>query len=232
MERLFDQMNHTAMTSTGLMTAAIAIVVACSQVLADSGQQNPKDLKTAQETAARINALPGAKITAEELMHPPIQGFHPLKKLMKPLTNLESTTDKLDAKATGLQKPINDLNRPMVGLQQKMVSVDHGVGGMQKRMGDVSNSVSGARQDMASIRQEIANLRKPVMALQEPVQMIAKPLESVEGQLNLILCALIAAIFIVAFGTPMAAFLIYRNRHRFLAQTDNRQPTPQATRQV
>ncbi|HEY9719342.1 MAG TPA: hypothetical protein V6C69_17830 [Trichormus sp.] len=223
-----NQMNDAALTSTGLLAAAIAALIGSSQVLADSGP-NAKDLKTAQETAARINALPGAKIKAEDLMHPPIKGFHPLGKLLKPLTNLESTTDKLDAKANGLQQPINELNKPMVGLQQEMVSVDHGVGKMTKTMDGVSNTVAGARQDMASIRQEIGYLKKPIVALQEPVEAIAKPLESVEGQLNLVLCALLAGPFIVAFGTPMAAVLIYRNRHKFLGSIEtNNKPAPEA----
>ena len=213
------------------LAAALGTVAALLSAPAPAADKAPnaKDWKTAQETAARVNALPGEKVDPRELLYPPIQGFHPIKKLVKPLTNLESTTEKLDAKARGLEQPISNLNKPMVQVQQRVVSVDKGVGNLTHGIDRVADSVSGARQDVAGVRQEIANLRKPVCALQKPVEAVAHPLMAVQQQLNLILLALFVGILIVSFGTPMVAILLYRNRRklfgRFLAREERDTPT-------
>ena len=189
----------------------------------DTNQQGttPKQEKDAARVAATVNQLPGEKVDPKDLLHPPIKGFHPLKKIFQPLDDLETSANKLDKEATKLEKPMGDLQAPMVDLQKKMVNVDHGVGHMQKKLVSVSDQVTGARSDLSEVREEINRVKSPIRALQGPVTGVAKPLEEIQIKLNVLLLFIVIFMFIVSFGTPMVAILIYKNRNKILGLTEN-----------
>ena len=174
----------------------------------------PKQEEDATRTANAVNKLPGEKIDPKDLEHPPITGFHPLKKIFQPISDLEKTTEKLNVEGTKLEKPMGQLAEPMVHLQKKMVSVDAKVIQMQKTLHSVSDEVTGARSDLSSIREEMNDLKGPIVALQKPVTGVANPLEQIQLKLNLLLLFIFIFGMIVAFGTPIAAIMIYRKRHQ------------------
>jgi chromosome segregation ATPase len=174
----------------------------------------PQQQEDAARTASAINKLPGEKIDPKDLEHPPIKGFHPLKKLFQPISDLEKTTEKLNVEGTKLEKPMADLQDPMLHLQKKMVTVDNKVVRMQKTLKGVSDEVIGARSDLSSIRQQMKDLKRPIVALQKPVTGVASPLEQIQMKLNMLLFFIFIFGMIVAFGTPFAAILVYRNRSK------------------
>lgn len=174
----------------------------------------PKQKEDAVRTANAVNKLPGEKIDPRDLEHPPIKGFHPIKKLFQPISDLEKTTEKLNTEGTKLEKPMGQLERPMLHLQKKMVTVDTKVVQMRKTLQGVSDEVIGARSDLSSIRQQMNDLKRPIVALREPVTGVASPLEQIQIKLNMLLFFIFIFGLIVAFGTPMAAVLIYRNRSK------------------
>jgi chromosome segregation ATPase len=172
----------------------------------------PKQQEDAARTASAVNKLPGEKIDPKDLEHPPIKGFHPIKKLFQPISDLEKTTEKLNIEGTKLEKPMAQLQDPMLHLQKKMVTVDKKVVQMHKTLKSVSDEVTGARSDLSSIRQQMNDLKRPIVALQKPVTGVASPLEHKQLKLNMLLFFIFIFGLIVAFGTPFAAILVYRNR--------------------
>jgi chromosome segregation ATPase len=174
----------------------------------------PKQKEDAERTANAVNQLPGEKIDPKDLEHPPIKGFHPIKKIFQPISDLEKTTEKLNVEGTKLEKPMSDLQDPMMHLQKKMVTVDKKVVNMQATLKGVSDEVIGARSDLSSIRQQMNDLKRPIVALQKPVTGVASPLEQIQMKLNMLLFFIFIFGMIVAFGTPFAAILVYRNRSK------------------
>ena len=179
----------------------------------------PKQQEDAARTASAVNQLPGEKIDPKDLEHPPIKGFHPIKKLFQPISDLEKTTEKLNVEGTKLEKPMAQLQDPMLHLQKKMVTVDHKVVQMHKTLKSVSDEVTGARSDLSSIRQQMNDLKRPIVALQKPVTGVAGPLEQIQLKLNMLLLFIFIFGLIVAFGTPFAAILVYRNRTKLFPST-------------
>jgi hypothetical protein len=102
----------------------------------------------------------------------------------------------------------------MISLQKKMTGVDQQIGSMQNRLGSMQGEVIGVRSDLAVMRKDIEGLKQPIVELRKPIGTVAAPLEGLQRQLNFILMAIFVASGAIAFGTPIAAVLIYRSRHR------------------
>ena len=170
----------------------------------------------AKNTANVVNQLPGEKVKAEDLQtqDEPIKGFHPIKKLLRPVENLEDTSVKLEQQVTNLEKPISTLEPPMLSLQHKMTGVDQNLGGVQTGITKVQSQMTGVRSDIASMRKDIESLRVPIVGLKGPVAGVAGPIETLQAQLNYILLAILVAVLGIAIGTPLVAIFIYKNRHR------------------
>ncbi len=174
-------------------------------------------IKQNQETANIVNQVPGVKVKAEDLEppeQPPIKGFHPIKRLLRPVENLEGMSIKLEQQIMKLEGPIAGLQPPMLNLQKKMVGVDEHLGTMEDRLKSVETQVKDARSDIDNVRAEINALRQPITDLRGPIGTVAKPLEAVQAQLNLILLAILFTAIVIAVGTPIAAIQVYRNRQK------------------
>jgi predicted nucleic acid-binding Zn-ribbon protein len=182
-----------------------------SQELGGStGQPAEKQKAEAKNTASVVNQVPGVKVSKEDLEPPttkPIKGFHPIKKLLLPVENLEGMSIKLEQQIMKLEGPIAALNPPMVNLQKGMTTMHGQIGSMQGQITDV-------RSDLASVRKDIESLRKPIEHLEGPISGVSKPLEALEVRLNLILIAILIAALAIAVGTPVAAVLLYKHRHK------------------
>jgi DNA repair exonuclease SbcCD ATPase subunit len=193
-----------------------------------SALSDTKNKHDAKETASVVNQVPGVKVKSADLeppTAPPIKGFHPIKKLLRPVENLEGMTVKLEQQIMKLEGPIAALQPPMINLQKKMNKVDDHLGQMEGRLGGMSSQVSGVREDIANMRKDIQELKTPIQQLRGPIGTVAKPLEAVQNQLSLILLAILVAAAAVAIGTPVAAVMIYRNRHKlFPGMSDREMP--------
>jgi hypothetical protein len=187
-----------------------------------------KNKHDAKETADVVNQVPGVKVKSADLeppTAPPIKGFHPIKKLLRPVENLEGMTVKLEQQIMKLEGPIASLQPPMINLQKKMNKVDDHLGLMEGRLSGMSSQVNGVREDIANMRKDIQELKTPIQQLRGPIGSVAKPLEAVQNQLSLILLAILVAAAAVAIGTPVAAVLMYKNRHKlFPGMSDHDMP--------
>jgi chromosome segregation ATPase len=184
---------------------------------ASSSQASATDAKTAKDTAKAVNNVPGVNVSQQDLQapsSPPIKGFHPIKKILRPVENLEGMSIKLEQQIMKLEGPIASLQPPMKNLQTKMGSVDQQIEQMQNQLNGMQSQVTGVRSDLHAMKKQIAQLQEPIEALRKPITGVSKPLEQVQQQLNLVLFAIVCAAIAIAIGTPLAAVLVYRNRHK------------------
>jgi hypothetical protein len=172
-------------------------------------------------------------------------GFpNPLGWMLKPVTRLQEQSVRLQQEIMKLTGPIGTLQPAMLRLDKSMSSVQNQMSGMQGKIDNVNSSMSGMRgdirgmqgdirsmrEDIAKLQVPVAELKKPVMDLRDPVISLAKPVHGVEGRLDrlenqlsqlrqllaLILTAIFFAAGLVAFGTPIAAIMIWRNRNKIV----------------
>ncbi|MDR3614618.1 MAG: hypothetical protein P4L53_13750 [Candidatus Obscuribacterales bacterium] len=209
-----------------------------------------KQIKADKETAKAANAVPGVHVDPKNLavppVEPPVTGFHPIKKMLAPVVRLERNSMQLQQQIMKLEGPIAGLNSPMVGLQKHMVTVEGKMDGMQgeltkmrSNVDSVNDSMKGVQGDITAMRKEIAGLLPPINAMRGPIEKlekplinVAEPLTEVKGELQqmkallaTVLGAVIVGCVFIAVGTPFAAFMAYRHRHKlFPALRDSELP--------
>jgi chromosome segregation ATPase len=191
--------------------------------------------KEAVETADRVNKMPGGKIQAKDLEAdtPEIKGFHPIKKILQPVENLEGMSVKLEQQIMKLEGPISALQPPMINLQHKMTSVDDSMAKMQSQLKNVQTQMGGVRDDLKTMRGEISELKGPILSIQKPLEGVSSPLEALQRQLDLVLLSIFIASVGVVIGTPIAAVLIYRYRTKlFPAKTASALPKPSSEKET
>lgn len=218
---------HTAGEKTGFNKDEVKVKLTKKQ------EQANKD------TAKAANAVPGVNVDPKDLtpppVEPPIKGFHPIKKALAPVVRLERNSMQLQQQIMKLEGPIAGLNSPMVGLQKHMVTVEGKMDGMQGELNkmrgkvdSVNNSMSGVQGDITAMRKEIAGLVPPINAMRGPIEKLEKPLTNVAEpltevrselqQMKALLATVLGAVIIgcisIAIGTPIAAFIVYRHRHK------------------
>ncbi len=198
-------------------SARAANIAAARQLNQGTSTRAAKDQSQAKGTAAAVNQVPGVKVSAEDLRSPeaaPITGFHPIKKILQPVENLEGMSIKLEQQIMKLEGPIAALNPPMVNLQTKMTNVNDTMGKMQGQLNGVDGQMHGVRSDLAKMRTEISDLKGPILSIQKPLVGVSQPLEAVERQLNLVLLAIVGAVIAIVVGTPISAVLVYRYKDK------------------
>ncbi len=191
-------------------------------------EATPSKKKQASETANVVNQVPGVNVKKEDLeppTEPPIKGFHPIKRLLRPVENLEGMSIKLEQQIMKLEGPIAALQPPMQSLQKQMVTVDGQIGTMHGQLDSMQSQVQGVRSDLAGMKQEIKELKAPIVSLEKPIAGVATPLEDLNTKLNYILGAILVAALAIALGTPLAAIVVYRNRRKlFPGMSDHELP--------
>lgn len=202
--------------------------------------------KANKQTAKAINKIPGVNIQAADLQppadDPPITGFHPIKKLMRPVIRLGKGAVEIQQSMMKLSGPIAGLQPSMTALGNKMTSVDHQISHMQGQMKDMNNNFGqidqglnkvGTRldevsQDVQGMTHQVEHLTVPVKALNaplndllEPLRDIKRPMGDVKHQLSDlhmmlhgVLIAIVVAVLAIVVGTPFAAIYVWRNRKK------------------
>ncbi|HEY9714754.1 MAG TPA: hypothetical protein V6C72_14900, partial [Chroococcales cyanobacterium] len=197
----------------------------------ESALSDSKNKADAKKTADVVNQVPGVKVNTTDLTPPtaaPIKGFHPIKKLLRPVENLEGMTIKLEQQIMKLEGPIAALQPPMIHLQKKMTGVDEQLHSMQGQLNGMQTEVTGVRTDIAGMRKDIQALKKPIVALKGPIGTVAKPLEKLQAQLNFIILAIIISAISIAIGTPVAAIVLYKYRHKLFPDVARDMPKVEA----
>jgi len=174
-------------------------------------------MEQAKTTARAVNQIPGVQVKTEELVPPalpPIKGFHPIKRLLRPVENLGTSAVKMQQQIMRLEGPIAALHPPMTHLEQKMGNVNGAMNKMQDQVTGVSGQMKGVREDLANMQKDVGQLKAPILAIQKPLVGVAKPLDRVKVQLNFVLLAIVLATIGVVFGMPLAAIIVYRNKEK------------------
>ena len=176
-----------------------------------------EDKSKARQTAETVNQVPGVKVDSKDLeapVLPPIKGFHPLQKLLRPVESLGSTSVKLEQQLMKVTGPISALHPPIVSLDRKMNDVDSQVNGMQSQLALTQKEVKDVRGAIAGIRKDIQSLKSPLDGLQKPISDVRVPLERVIARLQFILAAILVGVIATIVGTPIAAVIVYRHRDK------------------
>src|SRR4030095_4612348 len=225
------------LTATLALLACIAVLVVLpSRATAENTAPLPPSVQKAappshsvqkkltKQTAEALNRVPNVHVHPKQLepvQLPPIKGFHPIKKILRPVEQLEAQSIQLQQQVMRLEGPIAALQPSMLGLEKKMVVVNRQVGSMQSQVAamqsqlrSVESQVNGARTEIAGIKGELRGIRRPIESLRGPIGQVAQPLTGVQTQLGFILLAIMVAAVMIAIGTPVAAILIYMNRHK------------------
>lgn len=226
----------------------------------------PSQLDTTTINAA--NQVPGVNLAPGHMATPlldeePIKGFHPIKRLMRPVENLAKQSVILGQNIMRLEAPIASLQPSMMSLKKEMGNVQDRMGSMQNSLGSMQTGVSGVRTDIHSVRDDIGSattaiggvrssigavrgdlggmrrqitllekpirdLRGPLTEVSQPVSTINKHLSAVDrdlADLKALLSTVLASIYVaaavIAFGTPLAAFVVYKNRHKLFPHTQD-----------
>jgi hypothetical protein len=200
-----------------VIAATIFALSSCLAILPSPAQEQGPS-KPSSADAARSSA-PAAKAdsqsqTPAEPDSAPIKGFHPIKRALQPVQNLEGLGIKLEQQIMKLEGPIVSLKAPMVSLQDQMNVVDTSMLKMEKQVCGVNDQMKGVRSDLATMQEDITALKKPILSIQKPLSNLTEPLEGVKRQLNLVVVAIFAMAIGIVFGTPLAAVLTYRFRHK------------------
>ncbi|PWU02854.1 MAG: hypothetical protein C5B53_01215 [Candidatus Melainabacteria bacterium] len=213
-----------------------------------SSQNSPKDQQNNEETAKAANKVPGVNVEGKDLQPPPpeepIHGFHPIKKMLQPVVQLEKNSVQLEQQIMKLEGPIAGLQPAMLRLHNKMGAmqghiddVGKRIDGVGSRVNDVGTQMKGissqmtaVRGDISDVRKEIGTLEGPIKDLHKPLSEVSRPLLNVEQKLEklaalltTVLFAILLAAGIIAVGTPIAAILIYRNRRKLFPDMPDRE---------
>lgn len=188
--------------------------------------------KQKEETAKNISKVAGVSVTAKELEPPPpeqpIKGFHPIKKALAPIIQLQKNSVQLQQQIMKLEGPISALQPSMNGLHEKMDDVHASMGTMDGHlttMNDGVRNVGGemqaVRKDISEMRKDLSGLKPPLHSILKPLNNVASPLEEVRNELNdmrtllaSVLFAIVASTIGIAVGTPVVGYLVYANRRK------------------
>lgn len=234
--------NATLLLGFGLCLSLLVSMVSAGNVVAQEEPKvtvpaefsvvNPEvKEKLDAQTVKAVNQIPGANLQQADMVTPElpeIKGFHPIKRLFRPIERMQVMMVKLQQQIMRLEGPIAGLQPPMLKLQHWVTRVDQSMGEMQGQIGKMEGEVGGVRSDIAGVRSDLSHMRKEISALKEPIQQLREPLAAVGGPLSgleerliqvqgliaTVLLAIMIAAVAIAVGTPIAAILVYRNRHK------------------
>lgn len=181
----------------------------------------------AEDQAQAINRIPGANVKADDLKETKVKkkglNLNPFSWLFRPITRLQEQSIRLEQQIMKLTGPIAALQPGMLRLEKRIVSVEGQTGEVQNQMALMQKDISAMRSELGEIKKPIMELKEPIVALNEPIKRIEKPITSVHKDLaelktllGLVLTSIYLAAIAIAIGTPLAAIIIWRNKHKLL----------------
>lgn len=182
----------------------------------------------ADDTAKAVNRIPGANVKAEDLKETTVKkkagvNLNPFSWLFRPITRLQEQSLRLEQQMMKLTGPIAALQPGMLRLEKQIVNVESRTEKVQNQMAEMQTDISAMRQELTQIKKPIMELKEPIVALRDPLKRIEKPITGVNEDLNelkallsLVLTSIYIAAAVIAFGTPVAAILIWRNKSKLL----------------
>ncbi len=179
-----------------------------------------------------VASAPAKSTSSDESVNAPvaklIRGFHPIKKALAPIENLEGRGIKLEQDIMKLTGPISELQPSMVKLDTTMISVESQMGKMQMQLTSTYGEVCGARKDIAEMRKDIHSLKVPVVSLKRPIEQLSGPLAAIKQQLCIITWVIFASAIAVTLGTPLACVLFWKYRAQLMPKISRELKAPVA----
>jgi hypothetical protein len=201
----------TAKSARNFLLLYSALAVNCSMCIASAPAKSTSGDESANATVAK-----------------PIRGFHPIRKALAPIENLEGQGIKLEQDIMKLSGPISELQPSMVKLDKTMISVESQMGKMQTELASTYAEVAGARKDIAGMRKDVHSLKVPVISLKRPIEQLSGPLAGIKQQLCIITWVIFASAVAVALGTPLACVLFWKYRARLMPKISKELEAPVA----
>lgn len=234
MKVIIAALGLTLLLSSGLnpcfaQNAQVKVNAPGTEVKVDTAEAKlRKSDQFASDQAKAINHIPGANVKAEDLKEATVvkkakPGFNPLGWLFRPITRLQEQSLRLEQQMMKLTGPIAALQPGMLRLEKRIVSVEGQTHRVQNQMALMQTDISAMRSELTELKKPIMELRAPIEALRDPLTKIEKPvtgvnkdLDEVKTLLSLVLTSIYIAAAVIAFGTPLAAILVWRNKHKIL----------------
>ncbi|HEY9681076.1 MAG TPA: hypothetical protein V6C86_05795 [Oculatellaceae cyanobacterium] len=176
--------------STILILAALSGLLLTAPAHAQQvvGTVRPDDSGPAQTSAVpQHHAVQKARVTESAQTQKKGNGF--IRRMLEPVTELQSQSIRLQEQIVKLEKPIENLQPPMVSLQERVKSVEQQMTQLQTNLTDVKGGISsvhndisavhgelsGVHDELSGVRNQISKLEKPIGALHEPVARLDVP---------------------------------------------------------
>jgi archaellum component FlaC len=118
-------------------------------------------------------------------------------------TKLPAIREQLNIVETHLEKietPIALLPKPLIGIEQPIKNLE--------------SEVRALHSEMSGISEPLGEIQDPVGKMSQELNILHNDIAKLTHLLNLILTAIFAAALIIAVGTPLAAFALWRNKRR------------------
>ncbi|HEY9788656.1 MAG TPA: hypothetical protein V6D17_24930 [Candidatus Obscuribacterales bacterium] len=117
--------------------------------------------------------------TAKQLQewNKPIKGFHPIKRIVRPIWKLRQEAMELQDHIVALQKPMNGLQPAFTSLEGKMAGVDMRMSKVMDQLAGVNGSLSQLTQQMSKIDDELPTV---VTGVREDIHEMVKVRQDIQ----------------------------------------------------
>jgi peptidoglycan hydrolase CwlO-like protein len=167
-------------TITGLTLAATTtLAISICPAHADEIANNIAPVSITPNSTSAVFAKPEVtttvgKIATMKKVKKKGNGF--LRRMLEPVTDLQSQSLKLQEQIVKLEQPIENLQPPMIKLQERVLSVEGQLSEVQKNLGDVREELKSVHGTISGVSAQITRLEEPIGALHEPVARLYKPI--------------------------------------------------------
>jgi predicted nucleic acid-binding Zn-ribbon protein len=118
---------------------------------------------------------------------------------------------------TCVRKDIRDIHDPILRLETPIAS-------LSKPINNLDKEVVGLQGEISHLRGPLERLEDPVTRLSLQLTDLHSELHELHNELRLILASIFVAAIIVAFGTPVAAVMIWRNKRAVKSRLMSQEP--------
>ena len=81
-----------------------------------------------------------------------------LRRMLEPVTDLQSQSLKLQEQIVKLERPIENLQPPMIKLEERVRSVEDEINDLQKYLSEVKGELIEVHSDISGVREQITKL--------------------------------------------------------------------------
>jgi len=137
------------------------IVLNCAQVRAEAP---PKSYEANATTVVDGTAYQPTEKQLHE-WNTPIKGFHPIKRITRPLWKLRQSTSSLEQRLIGLEQPMNKLQPSVAGLEKRLETMDKSLAGLSIKMDSLDTNLPILNDGMNQVTEQLKHVRTEVHSI-------------------------------------------------------------------